>query len=242
MTPRPLPSRRSTRGRARTWRLLAVPVLGVVALVLGMVWLEAQAPTVDDRDLSVQGVPPLAIEADQPCVRSATEETSEDTRIELPPRGRVSSSQVFACPMAFDGLRVSFAGEVVGELLERDGGAWAQINDDPYALDHGPIVAHSQREGFNSGLAVWLPDELHERISGVGRPQQRGDVVLLQGVLQRADEEDGGGTTLRADRMEVLAEATRLRDPLHVTQAIVAGVLSLAAAAAWWWARRVSRR
>lgn len=209
---------------------------GVLALALIGVGAEAMlraAPIVERAaDLRVEDLPPLAIAGVTMCTRRQDDPTAEELRAQMTPDGRIGSEQVMACPSAFDQLRVTYAGEVVGELLPRRGGAWAQINDDDYALRVGPISGHRELRGFNTGLAVWLPDGLHEQIDGLGRPGQRGDVVLLTGRLLRADPADGGGITLRADRLEVLAPAVEVPPPLHVPQAIVAGVLALAAALA----------
>jgi hypothetical protein len=137
---------------------------------------------------------------------------------------------------------VSFIGEAIGEVLPRRGGAWVQVNDDDYALQHGPIGRHLEQAGFNTGISVWLPDGLHERIEGVGRPEVRGDVLALDGVLMRADPADGGGITLRADRMEVLASATEVPELLHTLQAIIAAVLATIALLALVWSRRARQR
>ena len=209
---------------------------GVLALVLIGVGAEAllrAAPMIErPESLRVDDVPPLALAGVTLCTRRQDDPTADELRAQLTPDARIGSEQVMACPSAFDQLRVTFAGEVVGELLPRRGGVWAQVNDDDYALRVGPISGNRDLRGFNTGLAVWLPDGLHEQIDGLGRPGQRGDVVLLTGRLLRADPADGGGITLRADRLELLAPAVEVPPPLHVPQAIIAGVLALAAAIA----------
>jgi hypothetical protein len=149
---------------------------------------------------------------------------------------------VFLCPSAYDGMEVTYVGEVVGELLPRRGGAWAQVNDDDYALVTGPLVGHRERAGFNTGLSVWLEEPLADRITSPGRPALRGDVVLLRGTILRADPDDGGGITLRATELETLAPPLEIDPPLHVLQVVVAGVLSVLALIATVWARQVRRR
>jgi hypothetical protein len=231
------------RRRQRTRFLLIGAVAGLALIVLGAEALLRAAP-LDDRgdELRVLDVPPLASVEVSTCARRAGDDRAADVRDVFPAGGRLSSAQVYACPSAYDGLRVTYAGEPVGELLPRQGGVWAQVNDDDYALEVGPISGHRELRGFNSGLAVWLPDGLHERISDVGRPGRRGDVLLLTGVLHRADPRDGGGITLRADRLEVLAPAVAVPAPLHTTQAVVAALLVVVAAATALWARRARQR
>jgi hypothetical protein len=158
------------RGRTR-WLLVAV-VVGLVAIVGGVVALEATAPQIDPTtvDVEVTDLPPVAVTEAPMCTRGRLDElTIDELRADLPPGGRVRSEQVYRCPTAWDGLTVTFVGEVVGEVLPRRGGAWVQVNDDAYALEVGPLVGHRNREGSNTGMSVWLPDGLHEQIANVGR-------------------------------------------------------------------------
>jgi hypothetical protein len=219
-----------------------VVVLGIGLILAGAELLLRIKPVADIDHLQVPGVQPLTLAETRTCTRHVDDPTADEIIGEFTPGGRVSSSQVYACPSAFDGFRVTFVGEAIGEVLRRDGGAWVQVNDDDYALQVGPIGAHLEQRGFNTGLSVWLPDGLHERIGGVGRPELRGDVVALEGVLLRADPDDGGGITLRADRLEVLATAQEVPEVFHHIQALVAAVLGILAFASLVWSRRARQR
>lgn len=236
-----------SRSQPPRTRWLLVTPLAALALVIGLVVvLEAVHPQVDadelDVELVVAGVPELAIDGVPTCVRRADEAPVAAIRDAIAPGGRISSKQVHACPMAFDGLRVTFVGEVVGELIQRRQGVWAQVNDDDYALEVGPVIGHREHRGFNTGMSVWLPDPLHEQIGDVGRPAVRGDVIAITGTLLQADPDDGGGITIRADSLEVLASAVRIDPPFHALQAVVAVVLGVAAIAAIIWARATRSR
>ena len=230
----------SRRGHTR-W-LLITPLVALAVVIAGVVALEATAPLTDADDLAVTAVPPLAMEEARDCVRRRGDTDVQDIRDDFVRGGRISSTQVSRCPAAFDGLEVTYVGEVVGELIPRRDGAWAQVNDDAYALEVGPLVGHRERAGFNTGMAVWLPDGLHEQIEAAGRPGVRGDVILVRGTLYRADPDDGGGTTVRAEELERLADPVEVSAPLHVVQAVVAGLLALAAIGMTVWARMVRRR
>jgi hypothetical protein len=218
---------------------MVTPLVGLALIVIGVVALEAVHPQIDATDRPVAGVPPLAIDEDRACIRRGDETVIEDIQDAFPSGGRIASTQVFACPAAFDGAEVTYVGEVVGELLPRRGGVWAQVNDDVYALEVGPVIGHRELAGFNTGLSVWIPDGLHEIIGGVGRPFQRGDVILVRGTLLRADPDDGGGTTVRAEELEVLAPTLVIEPPFHTLQAVVAGLLAVLALIAVLWARRM---
>lgn len=230
------------RRRGPTRWLLITPLVGLALVIGGVVALEAMTPEPGPgADMRVE-VPPLGLEDETECVRRTDETGADDVREDYRDGDRVSATQIHLCPAAFDGREVLYVGEVVGELLPRDGGVWAQVNDDPYALEVGPLVGHTQRAGFNTGLAVWLPDGLHEDIEEMGRAGRRGDVIEVRGTLLRADPDDGGGITVRAEQVQVVADAVEVDEPLHVPQAVAAGVLALVAMATLLWSRRVRQR
>ncbi len=229
------------RRRHTRWYLVAT-VCAMATIVLGVTELERRSPENPSELRPVEGVPPQADPEVRRCTRQAADPTIGDILDSFPPGGRVTSTQLVACPSAYDGRRVAFAGEVVGTLLRREGGAWAQVNDDDYALRVGPLVGRRDQAGFNTGIAVWLPDGLHERVGGMGHSSQRGDVILVEGAVRRADPEDGGGLTVRADHLEVLAAAVEIDTPFHLLQAVVAGILAAIAVATTLWARAVRRR
>jgi hypothetical protein len=239
--PRRPPRSEAPRRRQRTRRLLIAVVLGLAIVLAGAEALLRAKPTVEVDGLRVDA-PPLALAEVRTCNRGTDEEMVDEILAEFTPGGRVSSTQVYACPAAFDGLRVTFVGEAIGEVLPRRGGAWLQVNDDDYALEVGPLGPHLERRGFSGGMSVWLPDGLHERIEGVGRHERRGDVLLLEGAVFRADPDDGGGITLRADSLQVLAPTVEIPEPFHLVQAIVAGLLAMLALAGLVWSRRAKQR
>lgn len=229
------------------WRLLrplAVTLVVIGLLAGGVEGLRRSAPGGSLAGRTVE-VEPLAVEGLPSCERILSPEALEaeaETEAQVEPGGRVASAQLIECPDAFDGQRVIYAGELIGNLLQRDGGAWVHVNDDAYALEVGPLSNHDALRGTNSGIAVWLPSRLTTRVSGVGGPERRGDIVHIEGVFERADPADGGGATIRADVLEVLRPSERLQDPLHVPQAVAAAVLAALAAGALIWERVRSTR
>lgn len=229
-----------------SWRLLAVRLGGLVALVALAVLVlrlpslapvggvvDAPAPDLEDP------LEPITCERTLPGAPSQAGEEAVD----LPrPVGRATSAALVECPDRFDGRAVSYVGEVVGDVLEREGGAWVLMNDDAYALEVGPLKAHGRFRGPNSGVSVWLAGELAELADEPGRADRRGDVLRVRGIVHRVDPADGGGLTIRASAGELVADARRVDTPLHVPQAVTAAVLALLAAGVVVAGRMAERR
>jgi len=232
-----------SEGRRTRWPLLAV----VVVLGLLLALTSALARSAPVAPLDARAVPALidlpGPVLDEPvrCSRADERAGIEDLRRQVRTDGRLTSDIVHACPRLLDGRQVVYFGEVVGDVLRRSGGAWARVNDDAYALETGPLGPHRDTRGFNTGLAVWLPDGLHEQLGAPGRHGRRGDVVRIEGVLRRADPADGGGITVRADRLEILAPSAPVSEPLHLPLVLAAGAAALMVLGSWGWDRRRSR-
>ncbi len=220
------------------WTTIATTALMLVAITTLVVWLRATAPEAT-ADTSVADRLP---DIDLVTCEELEEEAGALTQPPDQVAGRALSGDVLACPFAFDGLRITYVGEVVGDVLRRDGGSWVLVNDDPYALRDGPLTAGGTPQGTNSGLTVWLPDPLDELADEPGRTDLRGDVLVVTGQVLRADPADGGGLTVRAEDASVLADAVPVEAPVHWRQVGAAAVLSLLALATLWRERRLRER
>ncbi|MDX1659464.1 MAG: hypothetical protein R3343_11640 [Nitriliruptorales bacterium] len=211
----------------------ALTILAAIAVVLQLERTRPLAPS----EAMVAGV------ADAVTPNLLTCRRGRDEPDPPPPAAdaRTTSAALVECPFRFDGETVTYVGEVVGDVLRRDGGAWVQLNDDAYALEVGPLPASGEFAGYSSGLSVWLPDGLADLAQRPGGPQWRGDVLQVEGVVHRVDDQDGGGLTIRAHAAQVLAPAEPLARPFHTAQAVVAIGLVVLAAGVIVWERR-SRR
>jgi hypothetical protein len=208
-------------------RTLVNAVLAVVVAVgvWGLVtWLRTTVPETTTEGLTVETTD---VSPDEVLLCDQLVEGGDD----LPVPGRAVSGEVLACPVAFDGRLVTYVGEVVGDVLRRDGGSWLLVNDDAYALVTGPLGGSVAPSGLNSGLAVWVPSPLDQRVDTPGRSGLRGDVIEVTGVVLRADPADGGGLTIRASELDVVAGAVAVETPVHWRQVGAAGVLAIAALA-----------
>lgn len=217
-------------------------VLAVLAVAVAVQWSWLSAPEAPlDVIPAVREDPESVAIQRVDCTRTLPEAPEDPAAETVDPVGRVSSAAINSCPDAFDGHVVVYVGEVVGDVLRRDGGSWVLVNDDDYALEVGPLSGHTQFAGSNSGLSVWLPDDQDDLVDEPGSARRRGDVIEVRGVVHRTDPDDGGGLTIRALQTRVLVEAQYLANRVHRVQAGVAIVFVLLAAAVVAWERRGRR-
>lgn len=227
----------------RAYGQIALFLVALVVVVVTVRVVRATAP-----EFTLPPVTTAAPDREAPevvtCERTLPEapETQEDIA-EVDPVGRVESVHIIECPDAFERQPIIYIGEVIGDVLQRDGGAWVLVNDDPYALEVGPLEGHSRFEGGNSGLSVWLEAPLPDLEPG--GPDRRGTIIEVRGRVLRSDPADGGGLTVRAFDAEsttILAEAAPIAKPVNRGQAVAAVVFLMAAAAVVVTERRAAAR
>lgn len=181
--------RRGTRGgrtpRRRTG--VAVLVVAAAAVWVGVALLKLLVP------------PPVPLPA-TPSALTATCEDPMPRRAPVP----VTSGVLFTCPDLFDDRFVVVQGEAVGEVLDGPGDrGWVQVNDDAYAAV-GPLPAHGQDLGTNSGVAVLLP--AGQRPDVLGGPSTWGDRLRVVGQYQVDARADQGGPAVIAEAVIPLAD------------------------------------
>lgn len=141
----------------------------------------------------------------------------------------VSASQLVDCPDAYDGVQVVYTGEAVRAVLLRQERAWLQVNDDPYALDLGPLPEHRTSVGGNSGIPVHAPVEAVGAISYLGEYRAQGDLLEVNGIFRRADPYDGGGPAIAADSVRVVRPGRRVVHTVSAARIAAAGLLTVIA-------------
>jgi hypothetical protein len=214
------PSRAPVLGAILVGALVLAAPLIAVSVVRDAFPREVEPPP------AIQGLAPLLAPEDiEGCVARGEDGFQDGSAVAATAGQRVSAALVLTCPAALDGAIVTYAGEVVGDVLVRDGGAWVLVNDDDYALEVGPLPVHRLHRGTNTGLTVWIPSDDVARLGEPGRPGRRGDVIQVVARVARTDRSDGGGLTLRASEVVVLEAGGPVDDPLDVPQAVLAAVL-----------------
>lgn len=199
-------------------------IVGILAILAVVASVVAALALLLERD---EQLPPL----------EAPAEPGDAAGQRCPARARpmapVSSEELIECPQAYDGLVVHYRGEAVRAVLRRGDRAWVHLNDDPYALDLGPLPAHRTAVGGNSGIPVSVPGSVADEISYVGDGRHRGDVLDVVGTFRRAHPADDGGPAIHAHTGRVAQPGHPLRRPVSGRRTAVAlVVLALAAAAA----------
>ncbi|MFH1678523.1 MAG: DNA-binding protein [Candidatus Omnitrophota bacterium] len=92
----------------------------------------------------------------------------------------VSSVELIQAGQDYDGKEIIYEGEVIGEVMNRKGGTWVNIND-----------------GDNS-IGVWMPTELAAVIEYKGGYKFQGDIIRVNGVFNYACRKHGGDLDIHA--------------------------------------------
>lgn len=207
--------------------LLVVGLGGTAALLASLSLLRHPDPDLPPLDVEA-GNPRVEVECPGVQTREGVERDDPATFAALPPV-EVSSGDLLDCPEYYDGRRVVYRGEVVGQELGRGEQRWIQVNDDAYAEAVGPLPAHRFYLGGNSGLGVRAPVAELSKIRWRGGPDSHGDRVEVQGTFRRFDPDTGELAIIAAERLGVLAEGRPLRQRSPADRRIVAYVLALIA-------------
>jgi hypothetical protein len=143
----------------------------------------------------------------------------------------VTSNELYDCPDVYDAAEVRYRGEVVGGVLHRDDGAWVQLNDDIYGDPGGPLPTHRDYRGGNAGVGVFLPAGAATKITWVGGPATRGDVLEVVGRFQRVDPVSREVAVIRAEQVTVAVEGGIVDHPVLRDRQVAALILAIMAAA-----------
>jgi len=151
-----------------------------------------------------------------------------------------SSTELIEQPKKYDGTEITFEGEAIGERMVRGADAWIHLNDDAYMYKN--VEEGAPLGGFNTGMPVWLPTSLAEKISTFGDYKHQGDIVAVTGIFNAACAQHGGDMDIHASELEMSVGGRDALDPVKPAKLVAALVLTLVAAGLWYADRRLSHR
>ena len=110
----------------------------------------------------------------------------------------LSSNELIKNAKEYDGKLVTYAGEVIGDVMLRGEFAWVNIND-----------------GDNA-LGVWMSASLAKEIEFVGNYKSRGDNLEIAGIFHRACLEHGGDLDIHAQSLRRLGNGRIVNQRLNL--------------------------
>lgn len=100
--------------------------------------------------------------------------------------GDIGSNDLIEKAKEYDNKKISYSGEVIGDIMKRGDYAWINVSDG------------------NNAIGVWLPSTETSMITRVGSYSVKGDTVRVIGTFHRACSRHGGDMDIHADNIEVL--------------------------------------
>ena len=96
----------------------------------------------------------------------------------------VSSAQLIDNAQRYDGKTVTYAGEVIGDVMARGEYAWVNVHDGQYAI------------------GIWLPKKLTAAILYTGSYKAKGDWIEVSGTFHRVCNEHTGELDIHATNLK----------------------------------------
>ncbi|AEE97989.1 hypothetical protein [Mahella australiensis] len=124
---------------------------------------------------------------------------------------KVSSNDLIDKAKEYDGMEVVYAGEVIGDILDRGDYVWINVFD-----------------GDNA-IGIWAESDEVKGVKFIGRYDARGDIVKVTGVFHRACEEHGGDFDIHAQNVEIVAQGHPVAHAIDRRKVILAMVLFVSA-------------
>jgi hypothetical protein len=125
----------------------------------------------------------------------------------------ISSTELINKAKEYDGKSVVYAGEVIGDVMERGDSVWVNLND-----------------GENA-IGIWLDKELAEEIKYTGSYQTKGDRLEVTGVFHRSCIQHGGDMDIHAQFLRKISPGELVKEQLHTGKRnltiILLGILCL---------------
>ena len=105
--------------------------------------------------------------------------------------------------MTYDGQTVTVTAEAIGEKMDRKDGTWINVKD------------------VSNAIGIWMPTEESRRITLFGNYKEKGDIVEITGVFNRACKEHGGESDLHLISMKVIKPGEIVQNKVTMTKLII---------------------
>jgi hypothetical protein len=109
----------------------------------------------------------------------------------------------------YDGARIEFVGEVIGDIMAREDFVWLNVNDGTRAI------------------GVWASKQQIKDIKISGDYNHVGDRIRINGVFNRACPQHGGDLDIHAQQITIVEKGHRIEHPLDLKKVAVTAVLFL---------------
>jgi hypothetical protein len=118
-------------------------------------------------------------------------------------------NQLIENAKALDGKEVTVQGEAIGEPLPRGDDCWININD-----------------GTNA-IGIWMKTTVAQKIASFGDYKNKGDVIRVTGIFNRACAEHGGEADIHNNTMLIVQKGTPVKEQIPTVKIIAAVLLLL---------------
>lgn len=123
--------------------------------------------------------------------------------------GVISSTDLIEQAQALDGQWITYAGEVIGDVLVQGDHGWVNVSD-----------------GVNA-MGIWADRALLGGIDEIGRYGQTGDTVQVSGIFHRSCKEHGGDMDIHAATFTRISRGVHVPVPVSAHRGIAASALLL---------------
>jgi hypothetical protein len=181
--------------------------------------------TMSGAQVPAQGTANQKSRVVEPSLRSVAAEASSTTLVEEAAK--------------WNGRKVIFTGEAVGEKMVRGLKCWIHLNDDAYMWKN--IEEGAELGGYNSGQAIWVDAGSAGKITYYGNYLHEGDIVKVTGTFNSVCRDHGGDMDIHADTLEIVRIGHPVEHVNNYRRAVLALIL-LGLAGILFWIRSIARR
>jgi hypothetical protein len=127
----------------------------------------------------------------------------------------VASTELINNAKIYDGKLVVYAGEVIGDVMQRGDYAWVNVND-----------------GENA-VGIWINTNLAKEINYSGSYKSKGDRIEITGTFQRACPEHGGDLDIHAQALRKISAGRQVEERLNPAKKNLAIILLVMLGVIW---------